>query len=654
MKKTAKSSTKERATTDTKFPFPFFGHYPPAPGSDGHVWGIQFAKAPTTELRAEIAALLVPSLSQGILRQSDREPWLWDGDWLIASAVDVEGAPDMGSPERHVALESLESALRAVHARAKVAVVVTPELTSPTGTDWDAWSRKASPLPKVTSTRWTKGKADPEVERLRLAEASTPSAAGPIALLDVPKGQAPTTKPIPAFVEHVARLDKVQKRPDWVICAAETHLGPVMWVFEVGRRTSRLLVAQGDGVLSMPGPPRSFAADGRGWFDVSDDGAFVFADHEEKRVHELHPRTGARRVLWETDFDTIGPWEAVHLADHRIALSTSRGIYLLVREGERAVAIAFRELSGLKEICATPDRRGLVCCRTTPDPALFFVAVEGDSLQVVGELAGALRDPQLHQGKILVRQGRGFREVRVGTTSHPTDVRPELRELATARLGAGKPALVPLDAPIWPEFPRTVDGERRLASLEVGTFGVHLVDGPTANLLVVTRGARGEAVQRLELPAECRASHLDPSPDGASVLVYGSAGKACVLRLALPACTLAPFPMFQRTMNQAIYHLEEGKVVVVMANDIEVWSSTGKRLSKVSVPDWGYPLEHAITPSRKILMRTADGGVVLLHVSPDGQPTTEHLGCSFAAIFASGGRLIAIRDGVFCELREPA
>lgn len=81
---------------------------------------------------------------------------------------------------------------------------------------------------------------------------------------------------------------------------------------------------------------------------------------------------------------------------------------------------------------------------------------------------------------------------------------------------------------------------------------------------------------------------------------------------------------------------------------------TGTRLSKVSVPDGGYPLEHAIMPSRKILMRTADGGIVLLHVSPDGQPTTEHLGRSFAAIFASAGRLVAIRDGVFCELREPA
>jgi len=595
-------------------------------------------------------------LSQGILRQSEREPWLWDGDWLIAGAVDVEGAPDMGSPERHAALESLESALRAVHARARVAVVVTPELASPTGTDWDAWSRKASPVPKVTSTRWTKGKADAEVERLRLAETSAPSAAkGPIALLDVPKGQAPASKPIPAFVEHVARLDKVQKRSDWVIRTAETPLGSVMWVFEAGLWSSRLMLLDGDTVLSIPGPPRTFATEDRGWFDVSDDGAFLFADYREKRIHELHPKTGARRVLWETDFDTRdGAWEAVHLVGDRIALSTSRGIYLLVREGDRAVAIAFRELYGLKESCATADRRGLVCCRTTPDPALFFVAVEGDSLHVVGELAGALRDPQLHQGKTLVRQGRSFREVRVGTTPHPTDVRAELRELATARLGAGKPALVPLDAPVWPKFPQTVDGERRLASLEVGAFGVHLVDGPKANLLVVTRGARGEEVQRIELPAGCRASHLDPSPDGASVLVYGSAGTACVLRLALPACTLAPFPMFERSMNQAIYHLDEGKVVVVMANDIEVWSNNGTRISKVSVPDWGYPLEHAITPSRKILMRTADGGVVLLHVSPDGHPTWEHLGKSFAAIFASAGRLVAIRDGVFCELREPA
>ena len=70
------------------------------------------------------------------------------------------------------------------------------------------------------------------------------------------------------------------------------------------------------------------------------------------------------------------------------------------------------------------------------------------------------------------------------------------------------------------------------------------------------------------------------------------------------------------------------------------------------MPQPWYPLEHAISASRTILLRTCEGGVVLLHLSLDGQPTWEDLDERFASIFASEGRLFAVRDGVVCELRE--
>jgi len=92
---------------------------------------------------------------------------------------------------------------------------------------------------------------------------------------------------------------------------------------------------------------------------------------------------------------------------------------------------------------------------------------------------------------LVVHQGHVWREVTVRMPSASAVARAELLDVAAKRLSAGKPALVPLDVTVWPAFPRSEGGERQLASIAAGGLSVHLVDGPTANVLVVTKGSRG-------------------------------------------------------------------------------------------------------------------------------------------------------------------
>src|SRR5262245_11347497 len=111
------------------------------PGNDGHVWAIRFVEAPAKHVRAKIAKPIAAALTSEIFQQSEETPWRWSKDWLVVGADEQAGAPDEASEERVAALASIEKALRAVHAIAPIAEVLALDFETPSGSEWDAWSR---------------------------------------------------------------------------------------------------------------------------------------------------------------------------------------------------------------------------------------------------------------------------------------------------------------------------------------------------------------------------------------------------------------------------------------------------------------------------------------------------------------------------------
>jgi len=152
------------------FPFPYFGHYEVSDsGSDGFYWVVRFAKVPSVKDRVEIASMLRPTLSNKVYVQRDDWPWRWDAERLVICADEHAKAPAVASTARVRAKQALDNALVEVHAKWPIAEVFALAGESPTGSEWDTWSRADGRKPSLKGTGvFRKGKSDPAVEAIRI------------------------------------------------------------------------------------------------------------------------------------------------------------------------------------------------------------------------------------------------------------------------------------------------------------------------------------------------------------------------------------------------------------------------------------------------------------------------------------------------------
>lgn len=170
------------ANEKVAFPFPYFGHYEVSDsGSDGFYWVVRLAKAPRKKDRVEIARTLLPALTSKVYVQRESWPWRWDEERLVICADEHPKAPAVTSTARMRAKQALDKALVAMHETWPIAEVFALAGESPTGSDWDTWSRADGRKPSMKGTAvFRKGAPDPEVEALRtesLAPAAKPKRA---------------------------------------------------------------------------------------------------------------------------------------------------------------------------------------------------------------------------------------------------------------------------------------------------------------------------------------------------------------------------------------------------------------------------------------------------------------------------------------------
>ncbi len=160
---------------DESFPFPFFGHSLLGTGSDGAYWVVRFEAAPKATDRVALAKALLPALSGAMHVQDPDMPWRWEGAQLVMCAAERGGAPDEASEEAFAAIEAIDRALVAVHAKWPIAEVFAMSGESASGSEWDRWSRLDGRKPSFKGLAvFRKGKPDPKVEAIRASPEPKP------------------------------------------------------------------------------------------------------------------------------------------------------------------------------------------------------------------------------------------------------------------------------------------------------------------------------------------------------------------------------------------------------------------------------------------------------------------------------------------------
>lgn len=169
-----------KTAQDDVYPFPYFGHSLPDTGSDGFYWIVRFDKAPKAGERVAITETLLPALSGKVYTQDPDKPWRWEDSRLVMCAFEHPKAPDEVSVARFKAMEALDRALRAVHAKWPIAEVFALGGESPTGSEWDTWSRLDGRKPSFKGLAvFRKGKPDSKVEAIRCGPSKPTTKAKP-------------------------------------------------------------------------------------------------------------------------------------------------------------------------------------------------------------------------------------------------------------------------------------------------------------------------------------------------------------------------------------------------------------------------------------------------------------------------------------------
>jgi hypothetical protein len=653
--------TVKTTTGDGVRPFPFFGHGIPSEGADCHVWAFRFAKAPTAKARTKIVGILLQALNGGTFEQSEAFPWRWHRAWLVATAVEAEPSPDAGAEWRVQAMVLLDEALLELHAKAPLLEALADPATDPTDSDWDTWSRgMGAPSAEGLELLKDGGVVDAAVENLRLREPPVAvQADGTLKVVELDKQLWPRSpKMLPVLAKRFAMYEAIESRCDRLCSVTDTTVGQVLWCMTDSWLEHEISLADGDGFHAMPAPrmdPQNYE---RGLVYASADGWLLVCDRE--LVIELHPRTGARRVLWaeERNCNGGGPREAVR-AGGRVVVSTEDGVFLLAANKLHALPVAFWEHGGFKHLVPTPCGRGVVVftferCDDPPDIAVL--AIRGDRLQWVASrvVKAALSAPRLVGNRVVAKQGRAWREV-TGVSISDAPEGPQTRDGiesdARARLGAGKPALVPVDEVDPTAGGREVDGKRLVAGCKSGRFEVYLLDELNRHSLVLAE--EGQPKRTFDFPHMTYPAFLDLAPSGTKVLVSGPRGRGFVpSELVLATAEIRPCDWWHAHVALLSYRTDG---TILCAYNLMVVDTQGQLLATTPIPRAGDVRDMVVDRNRRTaLLRYSDGTAMAVRMDDDGRIIPHESLCSgVARIFASDEHLFAFVDGVLCKFVFP-
>lgn len=645
----------------SSFPFPFFGHTFPEPGGEGHVWALRFERAPPRAQRTVIARLLADALTRGIFVQRDDAPWRWSKDWLIVTADELPNAPDLASEARIDALTSVESALKAVHALAPLAEVLFDTYSTASGSPWDAWSRAAGRKPSVRGTAiFRKGTADADVEVVRLADPGVQaSAASELAITEIDKKLVPSAKLLPPAAARLAGLEAQQQRGDRVYGVGDTPTGQAVWLMtSVGQPGARdeLGIATASTYVAMPVHSPSRQDHDRARADGDAEGWLLVTDVLRERVLEVQPTTGASRLVCDVPCGTTGPIEAVRV-EQGIVVSTTHGLFLVAQRPDRApVPVAFLPRRGFRHIAPVPSRRGVVSCEFGGDGSVAVVSADMP-LEVVREITvqPALTEATLHQGRVIAKQGRSWREiVGVDVPARAAGVREQLAADAEARVARGEPALVPTDDAVLPPL-RFHGGRRVVAACRAQGAEVLILHDPVQRAIVVLRDDGSE--QAVTVEERSHPSTLQPSPDGRRVLVAGR--RFLHAELHVDDAELRPIgdPMRRSPPNRGIdvaCYIGDDRLLFPSSGQLRVHDTKGAILANVPTEHHEWPNLAVASAEGDVLFRNGAGEAILVRTRGGEIVSHACVGTHVAHVFAQGEQLFATCHGLTCRLYAPA
>ncbi len=663
--------------SSSEFPFPFFGHTFPEPGADIHAWALRFEKTPARGQRPAIARPLVEALTRGIFLQREEAPWRWSKEWLIVTADEHAGAPDVASEARMEALASVEQALTAVHAIAPLAEVLFGAYQTPSGSPWDHWSRGSGRMPSVRGAAiFRKGAADKAVESLRLTdpgleasvvessvvdstavESVESGAAAALAVTEVDKKLVPSAKLLPPVAARVAELEAQQSRGDRIYGVSDTPTGQAVWLMASVGQSARneLCVSSGTSYVAMPVHSASRQDHDRARVEGDADGWLLVTDVLRETVLELQPSTGASRLVCDVPCGTTGPIEAVRV-EQGIIVSTTHGLFLVARaETHAAVPVAFLPRRGFRHIAPVPSRRGVVSCEFGGGEGSVAVMSADVPLEVIREITvkPAVTEPVLHAGRVIARQGRSWREiVGVHLPQRPGGARERLTTEAEARLARGEAALVPTDDALLSPL-RFHGGRRVVASCRARGAEVLIVDGSEQREIVVLRDDGAE--QRVAIERWTQPSTLETSPDGRRVLVAGR--RFLHAELHVDDAVLRPIgdPMRRsaphRGINVACY-IGDDRLLFPSSGQLRVQDLGGATLACVPTEFHEWPNLAVARAHRDVLFRNGAGEAIFVHTREGEIVSHTRVGTHVAHVFARDEQLYATCHGVTCRLEE--
>ncbi|MFO0682077.1 MAG: hypothetical protein U0234_08500 [Sandaracinus sp.] len=645
----------------SSFPFPFFGHTFPEPGTEGHWWALRFEEAPPRAQRPDIARVLVEALTRGIFLQREDAPWRWSKDWMIVTADELPNAPDLASEARVDALTSVENALKAVHALAPLAEVLFDAYSTPSGSPWDAWSRGAGRKPSVRGTAiFRKGAADAAVEAVRLADPGVQaSAASELAITEIDKKLVPSAKLLPPAAARLAGLEAQQQRGDRVYGVSDTQTGQAVWLMtSVGQPGARdeLGIATASTYVAMPVHSPSRQDHDRARADGDAEGWLLVTDVRRESVREVQPSTGTSRLVCDVPCGTTGPTEAVRV-EQGIVVSTTHGLFLVARsEAHAPVPVAFLPRRGFRHIAPVPSRRGVVSCEFGGEGSVAVVSADMP-LEVVREITAqpALTEPALHGGRVLAKQGRSWRQiVGIDVPVRAGAARERLAAEAEARLARGEPALVPTDDAVLPPL-RFHGGRRVVAACRARGAEVLILDDPEQRAIVVVRDDGSEhavAVERGSQP-----STLEPSPDGRRVLVAGRRFLHAELHVDDAALRPIGDPMRRMAPNRGIdvaCYIGDDRLLFPSSGQLRVHDTKGAILANVPTELHEWPNLAVASAQGDVLFRNGAGEAILVRTRGGEIVSHARIGTHVAHVFVHDEQLFATCHGLACRLHAQA
>jgi hypothetical protein len=532
-------------------------------------------------------------------------------------------------------MEQLDRALLAVHAVAPLAEVVNgDDGGAVTGSPWDVWTRRDGALPSKAALRHIRsgGIADPDVEELRLSDPALIPAGGELSLLEVDKKTAPKEPVLDApLAKHLATMEKAKRRGDRVVCVMDTPAGQVMYARTLSALDFELCLSREGRCHRVLAPQVASVDYERGRVDGTAKGVFLAADTSGRRIFELVPESGTRRVVFRGQSSTRGPWEVCRLGD-RVVLSTSDGLTLLAWRGDELTPVAFAKLFGFKQITPLPESAGVLVCsfEGATEPEMRVASVYGDRLALGAavRVKPAVLAPVVDGTRILVRQGRSLREV----------------------CGFQK---IPAEPPIETDLPtatptrkrRVHDGRPVISAHRVAGGELLIVDEIDRHAIILVRGKAREVTSPTKFGFP---SVLDVNADGTRVLIGSDREDGFPFgEVIVEKARFQPSSWLEADVGAACYLANE-RLLWASSASLDVWSMKGQRVS--STPSLPGPATSLVATrlrgtKRRALVRTGNGHAVHLMIDGESIATTD-LGLPIAEVFCEEDRLFATCDGV--------